>query len=763
MIFERTNHINAVEVKTKKEANGKNILIFSILFTVSFFAVFSSLFLNGKSLIWKADGLGQYYPAFLYIGKYIRTFIKGLLQGSFNLPAFDLSIGMGEDVVGTLNYYGFGDPINIFAVFANQSNGHIVYEILFFARLYLAGLAFYVYAKKMKIKGWCGVIGSLAYCFSGWMLYGAVSYIEWLSVLIYFPLMLLGCECILRKEKGRFWLLLGALYGALSGFYFLYMSSLALAVYALVRTAFHHKGKGMAVHIRFIFCCLLWYIPGVLIAAPILLPTMQSFFGSERSGISVSEILTDVTNYIPVFQKDYWKAVLKPFVSQKNLINGILIPLTDSSGLLVVLPQRIIKWNKKRVQLLLALGILVLGLHIPMTNYLFNAFGEANNRWVFLLYFVLALIFAFVISEITDKIEGRDLDRKKKRKAYAKRRSISRVITVLAALLTVLNIAVDGILLYGEKGQNWQDEFISSAQLNETYIASPVNQSAVIAQDNEVYRVWTSTLTWVNHRPENVAMLDGYNGMTYWFSIINGRTQTYVNLVNDMAYTWRSFGLNHCAAAETMMGVKYLMTNNPDEIPSGCTLVEEVEFNGQTWQVYENPSFTSLAEVRSTEADEKAWSECLGETSVEDLTEMARNTMGAGSKFPIDGSAFKNYLEAIENDISANDYGTVSSFTYENDKITVEATVTDGDEVVIAVPYNTNWKVTVDGTEMTIKDKDIMNMSVEGLSEGEHTIVLTYVPTAFYIGVAVSLLTIIFLVVVTLCARKSKKSRWVSE
>jgi hypothetical protein len=53
------------------------------------------------------------------------------------------------------------------------------------------------------------------------------------------------------------------------------------------------------------------------------------------------------------------------------------------------------------------------------------------------------------------------------------------------------------------------------------YVDSPVNYSEIISGDKGVYRISNASLTNVNGRPENVAMLNNYNGTTWWFSIIN--------------------------------------------------------------------------------------------------------------------------------------------------------------------------------------------------------------------------------------------------
>ena len=104
----------------------KYIGIYSCLFCGIVIVVFGTFLENGKVIIWDTDAIGQYYPVFLYIGQWLRGMLSNILHRNFNIRLFDMQIGMGEDVIGCLNYYGFGDPLNILAVFANKTTGQYI-------------------------------------------------------------------------------------------------------------------------------------------------------------------------------------------------------------------------------------------------------------------------------------------------------------------------------------------------------------------------------------------------------------------------------------------------------------------------------------------------------------------------------------------------------------------------------------------------------------------------------------------------------------
>lgn len=123
----------------------RKYLLFSVLFLFVIVVGYTPVYLSGKSLIWNIDGIGQYYPAFLYIGQYLRNALAG-----GGIPSYDLSIAMGENIVGCLNYYGFGDPISLLAIFATEDNGYIIFAVTYFIRVCLAGFAMIYYLDTIK-------------------------------------------------------------------------------------------------------------------------------------------------------------------------------------------------------------------------------------------------------------------------------------------------------------------------------------------------------------------------------------------------------------------------------------------------------------------------------------------------------------------------------------------------------------------------------------------------------------------------------------
>lgn len=140
--------------------------IYTCLFFIICIIGYIPYWTSNKSMIWQVDAIGQYYPAFIYIGHWLQKIVDNLLHGVFSIPLFDLSIGMGEDIIGCLNYYGLGDPLNILAIFITDHNAPYLFSSLFFLRVYLAGLTFLYYCKYMNLNKWISLFSVYIYIYS---------------------------------------------------------------------------------------------------------------------------------------------------------------------------------------------------------------------------------------------------------------------------------------------------------------------------------------------------------------------------------------------------------------------------------------------------------------------------------------------------------------------------------------------------------------------------------------------------------------------
>lgn len=661
-----------------KEKLKNSYILFSIGFIIIVF-VWEWVFLRyNKSHIFNIDGIEQYYATFLYTGDYIRTYCLSILSDPFSIinpPAFDLSIAMGEDIIGSLNYYGFGSPLNLIAVFANRSNGPILFTISYYLRLYLGGIAFIYLLDNLNVGGYSSVIGAICFVINGFTIVGCSRYLEWASALIYLPLIICGAEKIIKKKS---WILftLSVCFAAMCGFYYLYMCSLCLAVYALIRISFRFRKAGQEFLLT-IVKLLAFYIWGILIAAVFFIPSMEAFFGSERSGAtSIISILTDRINYIPDLE---WLVGYYRVTERGEILYSIwLLYLISLIGVVFFIRSNAAK------QSALASFIAVFCSTLPLSGWLFNGFGETNLRYTVIIQFTLSVNVAYVLGAFSERI-----------KTYSSLSALVRFFAGATALSSAVYIV---LIFYSTLGNNWKTEFISYRDVNDYIDTPPCNYSSAITDDEDVFRIAQEKRTGNHNRPENMAMLNGYYGMTYFLSIINNNTQEYVNKSTGEKLNWRSWGVGDNSALNADCGVKYYLSLLPDA-PDDYELADQCLFLDDTWYVYRNTLFRGMAYFSDNER---------------------------------------------------SDRGNVSDIRYDNYQNTFMCNVNLDEKpsvLTVALPYSRNWIAFIDGSRTGItRTPDAMFIDIP-VTVGEHSVVLQYRSYSRQIGMVISIMAILALIV----------------
>lgn len=687
-------------MKYRKIKWNSELLIYSVSFLIIVLAGYLPLWKDGLSIIWEVDGIGQYYPAFIYIGQYIQRFLTDLFHGSLSLPLYDLSIGMGEDIIGVLSYYGFGDPINLLAVFAVIGNGVYWFTLSFFLRIWLAGLSFQAYCREINLNLKAALAASLCYIFSGFAVYGGGRYIGWLSVLIYFPLLLLGTERIFKKNRPSLVLILGVAYGGACGFYYLYMASLCLGLYWIVRLFFIYGIKKLKKMLISGWYLTGSYILGLCLVAPLFIPAVSAYFNSERAGAGIAGIIFDIQNYLPVRNDTVFTVFFDFFHYRRLELSGFF--LVESVALLLLFTIR----SRAAFQLKIALGISLIALHLPITGWLFNGFGETNERWVFCLHFLMAVVFAYVLT----MVQKRNIFFVRQEVKLAGKSIINAFVFILVLTNAVFNIR----LLYSTKtyGSGWSREMIPSNNI-EVYIDSPVNYSKKMAEDNDLYRVTNTSLTNINGRPENVAMLNDYYGTTWWFSIVNADTQSYVNTLLERDIGWRSFGFDNHPIFEAFSGVKYPIARDTEEITNDYSMVEQTMFNGEVWNIYENPFYFGMVYSRNSEISRQLWDEKV---------------------------SYEAYFEKQYELLTTGHNDILGTYEDSKDLFTCSVNVSADEEVVFLIPYHKNWKAYVDGVKVETRKADLAYIAITP-GEGEHEIVLRYESMEFRMGMVLAVIS----------------------
>lgn len=379
--------------KDKKERRVHVTLIFTALFIVCTFLIFGTWLVNERSFVWEIDGSKQHYPALVYLGVWMRDIIRGIINGEgISIPLWDMNLGYGGDILTTLNYYSFGDPLDLFAVFVPYRYMEYFYSFLVLFRLYLAGLAFIFYCKKMNFGNNYGmIVGALIYCFSGYGLIFAIRHPFFINPMIYLPLILVGLERLLHRKKSFLFHIM-IMVSVISNFYFFYMITIFIFFYALLRYLQIYGKIKLKELLPIFFKSVGAYLLAIANSALIFLPVLISFLGTERSE---SQLPANILAYDLEYYGNLPSMFITPGLNYSSTVIG-------TAGIAVVCFFIILLSRKKKeFTWLKILGAgMCIGLLFPVFGFAMNGFSYICNRWSFALVFLIALSFVLMETEI---------------------------------------------------------------------------------------------------------------------------------------------------------------------------------------------------------------------------------------------------------------------------------------------------------------------------------------------------------------------------
>lgn len=618
-------------IRNKKQKALCFLLLFSIVFAVVFGCTYFVFWKNGKSFIWDYDGIKQHYAALCYLGRYYREFLSGVLRGDFVPPMFDLSLGMGEDIITTLNFYGLGDPLTLLAALVPEEKTEYLYDLLVVLRIYLAGLSFSWCCWKRGRSWNTTMIGALVYSFSGYVLHVAVKHPFFVIPMIFLPLAVVGLDRALENKKLTL-LIFVTFLTALNGFYFFYMNTIFLGIYALIRVICQKK--------LFVRCwrCIAAYAVGTAMAGVFFVPSIAAYLTSTRS-----ESAFDPGNLL-LFDASRYHAILTRIIGPPRIT-------WDYLGMVsLVLPAVVVLFTEgRRKNLELKANILcwtVLML-VPFGGYMMNGFSYVSGRFLYLTTFVYALGMVYGLPELLKLTRknllaclgvaggylvlvtlSKDVEQLTGWFGFAMlavtwlvllgwnwcradegfwRKHLSppvagwlkKNIYVLLTLIVCLNIIGSGWLLFSGKGQGYAESFIDRGKAYQ-YIAGSPEAEAEAEAENQVSK--TSVVKGIYRtdspakRTENTGMVTRKYGVSSYFSMSNPNRIQYLLQMQDGGVLDSMFkiqGMDDRTWLAALASVGYYAVEQGKEyqLPYGYELVREFKRGKKTYGLYENQYF----------------------------------------------------------------------------------------------------------------------------------------------------------------------------
>ena len=190
------NKFNQLVNKVKAWKIPSAFYYFLLLLGIGVGFYFVMLAENHFSLAYGGDYTAQYIPMGYHIWDYYHEW---MWTGHFTL--FDPTVYLGVNSIGSNAYYGLFSPFNLIIVIFPRHFVPQALAVCSIVKLACAGLFFSMYMKRaFGVKDIVARACGIAYGFAGW---GAfyLWYNNYQDILVFFPLVLLGIEKVLKEYK----------------------------------------------------------------------------------------------------------------------------------------------------------------------------------------------------------------------------------------------------------------------------------------------------------------------------------------------------------------------------------------------------------------------------------------------------------------------------------------------------------------------------------------------------------------------------------
>lgn len=551
---------------------------YTLLFAVACLGIFIPFIQANKSFMWKTDGLFQTFSSMVFISDYYKSIISGFLHGNFYPEMINFNIGLGYDVFTTLNYYGLGDPLLFFSVFFNKENIYIFYNILVIIRLYLCGIGFILYCGKMDKGNKQSLIGAIIYVFSGFAVVAGVKHPYFLNAMIYLPFLLIGVETILKKKKSYLFTIM-ILISVVSNYYFFYMLTIMVFLYALIRFIDRYRREWKANILNILIRGVVQYLLGILLSCFAFVPTIYAFMNNARG-------TKGAYNGGLIYYMRYYYNLFFSFFSVPSDINGNYTFLAYAPiCFFIVVFLYLYKENfKKYMALKSGYALATIMLLTPIGGYIMNGMSYTSNRWVFGYSFFTAFAVVCLLDDFlkvtikrliplaglslilmgglvvveSDKMISFGLGVVFLNIMIAALIAITRFRTTYIKYGVVLLVTLMAVITFGfyqnsPYGKNYSNEFRENGKAISMIEDCP--QSSVdYEEDKGFYRIG-SYGNWV----ENQSLTMGFNGTASYYSLLDANILKYMldNEITTIRQPHRFYGLDFRTYLDTLASVKY--------------------------------------------------------------------------------------------------------------------------------------------------------------------------------------------------------------
>ena len=408
--------MKASKVQTSNHQKRNLLLIYTCLFIVGALAFRVWVWLYGKSMVHISDAQEQALPFLKYLNLYYREMLRGFLHGDFHLKMFDYSLGFGQDPLTTVSYYGIADPLSFPVVFFRQTGVVHYFHFLILLRPFLAGAAFIGMCFHFKKVNLMVPFCALFYVCSAWSLLAFSVIPSFVNFIILLPMIISGIDQVMFGRSPALFILTVFLGGCV-GFYYLFMISVCMFVFAVVRlfckrneilapglperdcrSAPDNRTKAKrdresvpamaAGALRIVLKSIGYYLIGLMMSFFIFLPSLMGL------GDSIRGETTFLPDNLLIYPAKELIRLFSAAVFVSPSYSSLGICMTGLFCLIAVLAGR----RRGELRILTVIGLICW--FLPVWSVLMSGFSMPNYRW----FFALDLLSAYLCTDLPDYV-----------------------------------------------------------------------------------------------------------------------------------------------------------------------------------------------------------------------------------------------------------------------------------------------------------------------------------------------------------------------
>ncbi len=341
-------------------------VIFAVFSVISYFA------LGHKSMFTMADGIYQQYAYYLYIGKWIRKLFGNIfVRHVFEIPMWDMTIGMGSDSLITLSAvaYPLTDPFYWLSALIPYKVSEYFFDALIIFKLYLSGAAYAYFAYCRKARTNAIVAGAMIYAFSS-VIYISFTQAYFINVFYLFPLLMTGVDRLWNNKGFKLYVLMLSAC-VMYSYYFTYMMGLLIVFYCIIRFCFDKELHSLRSFFKLIIRFIVFTVIGAGIGIGFQLPAIMNLSGLDRLSLKAEyalfspEVLKNLTLFAfsntGIGHEGFW---------------GV-------SSVFLLAAVALFAERKKNLFLKVLFGVYTLSFAIPAIGSLFNGMSFPTGRYIF--------------------------------------------------------------------------------------------------------------------------------------------------------------------------------------------------------------------------------------------------------------------------------------------------------------------------------------------------------------------------------------------